>query len=122
MEEKQIHNPLGRHLLIEFWGSKTPENIEEWKKLLWEAAKASNSAPLQVAFHKFEPQGITGVVILEESHIAIHTWPEKEYIAIDIFTCGEHTDPKAGMEYLAKELSPTKIDSQFVVRGKEKND
>ncbi len=122
MVENQKHNPLGRHLLIEFWGCKAPESMKKWEEILWQAAKAAKSAPLKISMQKFEPQGITGVVILEESHIAIHTWPEKEYVAIDIFTCGEHTDPQAGMEYLAKELSPKKIDSQFVVRGKEKND
>lgn len=122
MGKKQIHNPLGRHLLIEFWGCKAPENIKKWEEILWQAAKEAKSTPLKMGFQKFDPQGVTGFVILEESHIAVHTWPEKEYIAIDIFTCGEHTDPKLGMEYLAQELAPTKIDSKFVVRGKEKND
>lgn len=122
MINNEIHSPLGRHLLIEFWGAKTIEDIDVWEDILWNAAKATKSNPLKKGFYKFEPQGVTGFVILEESHISFHTWPENEYIAIDIYTCGEHTDPQAGMEYLAEKLSPRKIVSQLIMRGKKENE
>jgi S-adenosylmethionine decarboxylase len=120
IKNNETHNPLGRHLLVEFWGAKTIEDLNQWENILWNAAKAAKSNPLKKGVHKFEPQGVTGFVILEESHISFHTWPEKEYIAIDIYTCGQHTDPLAGMESLAKELSPKRIVSQLIMRGEEK--
>ena len=119
MKNNETHNPLGRHLLVEFWGAKTIESLDQWEKILWQAAKAAKSNPLKVALHKFQPQGVTGAIILEESHITFHTWPEKRYIVLDIFTCGEHTDPQAGMDYLAKKLSPERIVSKLIIRGKE---
>ncbi|MBU4269654.1 adenosylmethionine decarboxylase [Candidatus Dependentiae bacterium] len=113
------NNYLGKHLLVEFWECNVPDDSAFWEKMLWNAAKAANSTPLKVAIQKFEPHGITGMIILAESHISAHTWPEKKYIAIDIFTCGAHTNPQAAMEYLKKELSPKRVESQFINRGKE---
>jgi len=57
------------------------------------AAKAARATIMESAFHRFEPQGVSGTVILAESHISIHTWPEKGYAAMDFYTCGDHTDP-----------------------------
>ncbi|MBD3273345.1 adenosylmethionine decarboxylase [Candidatus Dependentiae bacterium] len=119
MLKNEIPNYLGKHLLLEFWDCKTLDNSKEWEKILWQAAIEAKSTPLKIAVQKFEPQGITGMVILAESHISVHTWPEKKYVAIDVFTCGQHTQPKTAMKYLAKKLSPKKIDSQFINRGKE---
>lgn len=118
MTNNEIHNPLGRHLLVELWGVKTIEDVKEWETILFDAALASKSNPLKVALHKFEPMGVTGAIVLEESHITFHSWPEVEYIALDIFTCGKHTDPQAGLDYLIKILEPKKIHSKLVIRGK----
>ncbi|MGE4357585.1 MAG: adenosylmethionine decarboxylase [Candidatus Omnitrophota bacterium] len=108
---------LSFHLIGDF---KSPVFIEEpgkIKKILWEAAKVANNTPLKVAVHKFPGQGITGVVILAESHIAIHTWPEHGYLAIDIFTCGKNTRPYAALEYLKKVFSPKKVKIKLLKRG-----
>ena len=71
---------------------------------------------LHLKSHKFEPQGVTAVALLAESHISIHTWPENGTAVCDIFTCGDHTDPDAGVEYMRAELNATDIVKQTIVR------
>lgn len=70
------------------------------------AAENSHNTPLNVTIHKFFPRGITGVILLAESHIAIHTWPERNYISIDLFTCGDRSNPYLALEYLKKVFKP----------------
>ena len=72
------------------------------KDSLVEAAKASKCEIIKVEIHKFEPQGVTGYALLAESHISIHTWPEKGIAKCDIFTCNSNNDPLAAIEYLKK--------------------
>jgi len=64
------------------------------------AAHAANATLLDVSTHLFEPQGVTGFVLLAESHISIHTWPELGYAAVDVYTCGTSTIPEKACEYL----------------------
>jgi len=109
---------VGNHLIADFWYGKIIENPKEIKKILIEAAKASNSTPLEVVIHKFTPEGITGVVLVSESHIAIHTWPELNYMAVDIFTCGSHTFPKKAFQYLKSVFQPKKVNWREIKRGK----
>lgn len=108
----------GVHLTAEFWYGKIIESREETKGLLVKAVKAAKSKALEVMIHKFSPQGLTGVVLLAESHIAIHTWPEFNYIAIDIFTCGDKARPMRALRYLKKELKPKKVEIKEIKRGK----
>jgi len=108
----------GIHLIAEFWYGRIIEDSKELKKILIEAVKEANNTPLKVAIHKFQPQGITGVVLLAESHIAIHTWPEFNYTAIDVYTCGDKSNPERALEYLKKELQPQKVEIKKIKRGK----
>jgi len=108
----------GIHLIAEFWGGKIIEDPKEIDKILILAAKKADNAPLEVTIHKFQPQGITGVVLLAESHIAIHSWPEINYIAVDIFSCGEKATPYKAIDYLKKKFKPKKIEIQKITRGK----
>jgi S-adenosylmethionine decarboxylase len=107
----------GIHLIAEFWGGKIVDNSKKIEKILIEAAKKAKNTPLKVAIHKFSPQGITGVVLLAESHIAIHTWPEINYIAIDIFTCGKNSMPQAALSVLKKYFQPKRIKIIKMRRG-----
>ena len=68
------------------------------------AAQQSLSTLLDVTSHKFDPQGVSAVALLAESHISIHTWPENGYAAVDVFTCGDHTMPESACEHLRQEL------------------
>ena len=83
---------LGRHLVVEMYDCdiKVLDSINLIRQALLEAARAANSTVLGDYFHKFYPQGVTGVVVVAESHLSIHTWPEYGFAAVDIFTCGEH--------------------------------
>ncbi|OIP76270.1 MAG: S-adenosylmethionine decarboxylase proenzyme [Parcubacteria group bacterium CG2_30_36_18] len=108
----------GIHLIAEFWGGKIIEDPKEIDKILILAAKKADNTPLEVTIHKFQPQGITGVVLLAESHIAIHSWPEINYVAVDIFTCGEKAIPYKAIDYLKKKFKPKKVEIQKITRGK----
>jgi len=115
--KKENKNFYSFHLICDFKLPKFIEDKTKIKNILWKAAQVANNTPLKVAVHKFPSQGITGVVILAESHIAIHSWPEYRYLAIDIFTCGKNTRPYAALEYLKKVFSPKKIKIRMIKRG-----
>jgi len=108
---------LGIHLIAEFWGGKIIENSKEVEEILIGATKSAQNTPLKIAVHKFNPQGITGVVLLAESHIALHLWPEFNYLAIDIFTCGDKAKPFKALQYLRKKFKPKKVQVYKIKRG-----
>ena len=83
---------------------------------LFHASIASNSEILKIDFHKFYPQGVTGYALLADSHLSIHTWPEKGVAKCDIFTCGEQCEPESAVEYLSKWLSSTNTKSKWYER------
>ena len=107
----------GIHLVAEFWGGKIIEDSKKIERILILAAKKANNTPLEVTIHKFSPQGITGVVLLAESHIALHLWSEFNYLAIDIFTCGDKAIPEKALEYFKKVFKPKKVVIQKIKRG-----
>jgi len=86
------------------------------------AAKAARATIMESAFHRFEPQGVSGTVILAESHLSIHTWPEKGYAAMDFYTCGDHTDPWLACDYAAEALCAKSVLTTEFKRGIEKSD
>ncbi len=112
-----IQKHMGIHLLVEFWDGKIIDSSAKLKKVLIESARKANNTPLEVAIHKFSPQGITGVILLAESHIALHAWPEKKYIGIDIFTCGAKAKPYLALKYFKKVFAPKKYKVQEQKRG-----
>ncbi|MBZ9657440.1 adenosylmethionine decarboxylase [Mesorhizobium sp. ESP-6-4] len=98
----------GLHLLVDFWECRGLRDAEEIGHALREAAAACGATVLDVMLHNFgESGGVTGVALLAESHISIHTWPETGYAAIDIFTCG-HCDPRKALPVLDKWFSPAR--------------
>ncbi|MCD6106767.1 MAG: S-adenosylmethionine decarboxylase proenzyme [Caldisericaceae bacterium] len=113
----------GKHILMDVSGCN-PEilnNLELLKSILKEAAEYANAIVLDVAFHHFTPQGVSGVVVISESHLSIHTWPEYGYAALDFYTCGD-ADPKTACEYVAEKLSATYIQTTEIKRGMKKNE
>jgi len=121
IQEMEIKDETGVssvHLIADFISPRNKiEDAGEIEQLLYEAAKAAKNTPLKTAIHKFPVQGVTGVILLAESHIAIHTWPEHDYISIDIFTCGKTTKPYNALEYLKKKFSPREIKVKEIKRG-----
>ncbi|MDD5347531.1 MAG: adenosylmethionine decarboxylase [Candidatus Omnitrophica bacterium] len=106
------------HLIADFISPQHfVEEPEELETILYEAAYVAKNTPLKSCIHKFPGQGITGVLVLAESHIAIHTWPEHDYIAVDLFTCGRHTQPHKALEYLKRKFLPAKVRVRDIDRG-----
>jgi S-adenosylmethionine decarboxylase len=87
--------------------------------LLYKATQESKSTLLNLAVHKFDPQGVTCVAMLAESHISIHTWPEKGMAVCDVFTCGDSTEPEKAVEYMQEQLKATDIVSNQFERPLE---
>lgn len=112
-------NFMSQHHIAEFDGCPFELiNDEVYVKISMEsAAIEANATILNSYIHKFSPQGVSGVLVLAESHLSIHTWPELNYAAIDIFTCGEHTDPLMALYFLQLRLKPTKFHSYKIDRG-----
>lgn len=97
---------LGKHLLIELkeCNSEILKNINEVRKVMVSAAKEAGATIIDISFREFSPFGISGIVVIAESHLTIHTWPEYSYAAVDIFTCGDIIKPEIAAAYLIKEL------------------
>ena len=81
------------------------------------AALAAGAEVREVAFHKFSPQGVSGVVVISESHLAIHTWPELGYAAVDVFTCGEEVDPWRACNYICDRFGAQRVEATEQMRG-----
>ena len=86
------------------------------RNVLANAAQLSESTLLDISSHKFSPCGVTAVALLAESHISIHTWPENGMAVCDVFTCGEHTSPRAASTYMFEALSATDHVSETFTR------
>ncbi len=110
---------LGRHLLIEYYNCNEEilKNHELVEKYMNEAAKISGATIVNSVFHHFNPYGVSGAVIIQESHLSIHTWPEYGYAAVDVFTCGDNVNPWAAFEYLEKVFESQKAESSEEPRG-----
>jgi len=121
----------GRHLVVEYIGCDFDalNNMDEIRELMERAARAAQMTIVTSVFHLFEPQGVTGVVVLEESHLSIHTWPEIGYAAVDFYTCGggepssAHDVLKAGLQAqsfqmldIERGLSPQGVSSSMRLR------
>ncbi len=95
---------LGRHILVEFMNCKADvlNDVSVIEKAMVEAAQIAGATVINSTFHHFSPYGVSGVVVIQESHLAIHTWPEYRYAAVDLFTCGDTVDPWVSFEHLKK--------------------
>jgi len=110
---------LGQHLLVEYYNCN-PEILDDVagiEKRMNEAALACGATIVNSTFHRFEPWGVSGVVVIAESHLAIHTWPEYGYASVDLYTCGEDIQPDAAYEFLKEALQAEITETQFLRRG-----
>ena len=112
----------GIHIIIDLWDCNFVNKIIPLRKMIKEAVKLSKANILHLHMHRFgKEQGISGVAVLAESHISVHTWPERKYIAFDIFMCGD-TCPELASEYLIKTLKPKRKKIEIIKRGITKID
>ncbi|MDE0771732.1 MAG: adenosylmethionine decarboxylase [Salibacteraceae bacterium] len=112
---------LGLHILMEFYDC-SPTVLDDEKRLeelMLEAAEKASATIIKSVFHKFSPQGVTGVVVVAESHLAIHTWPENQYAAVDFFTCNDKMDHEKAQLHLKNGLLSNREVIKLVARGTE---
>ncbi len=114
---------LGRHMLVEFMGCDEGRlaDLELISEAMLRAAREAGATILTHRFHRFGGpeggQGISGAVIISESHLAIHTWPEHAYAAVDLFTCGESVDPFRAQAVLREALGAQEDHTRVLERG-----
>ena len=110
---------LGRHVILEYYGCPT-EKLNERdfvEEVLVGAAKSMRASLVSVHFHQFNPHGVSGAVVISESHLTIHTWPEYGYAAIDVFTCGDVIDPWQAHAYMKEHFEPKRDSIMEFKRG-----
>lgn len=110
---------MGRHVIAELWGCSANKlnDMQSIERMMVNAALESGAEVREVAFHKFAPQGVSGVVIISESHLTIHSFPEHGYASIDVYTCGDRIDPNVACDFITKALGATRLESIEVPRG-----
>jgi S-adenosylmethionine decarboxylase proenzyme len=108
-----------RHILIELHGcpAERLNDAEGIQRAMLAAAVASGATVIATNFHRFSPLGVSGVVLIAESHLTIHTWPERGYAAVDVFTCGTSVDPWAAYASLKDELGASSGEAVEMSRG-----
>ncbi|MFC4769056.1 adenosylmethionine decarboxylase [Effusibacillus consociatus] len=97
---------MGRHVIAELWGCD-PEilnDMEQVERIMVNAALNSGAEVREVTFHKFTPHGVSGVVIISESHLTIHSFPEHGYASVDVYTCGDRIDPQIACDFITQGL------------------
>jgi S-adenosylmethionine decarboxylase len=112
-------NALGRHILAEYYGCdiKILNDVELIEHYMRDAVLKSGATIIDSTFHRFNPHGVSGVVVIAESHMALHTWPEHGYAAVDFFTCGDRVDPWKAFTYISNKLKSSKSSSREIMRG-----
>ena len=111
---------LGRHMTVEFCDCepKTLADVKLMEQIFLRAAEKSGATVIESNFHEFKPQGVSGVVVISESHFAVHAWPEYDYAAVDLFTCGDNVDFDVATEVIGKGLKSAQwIVSSVMNRG-----
>lgn len=113
------YSTFGRHVAIDVWGVEFERlnSAEFLKNHMVEAAEACGATVLSIQAQQFEPQGATVLVMLSESHISIHTYPERGFAALDCYTCGETVDPQIAIDYMVSVLQPEKFYVKKLIRG-----
>ncbi|MFQ5693175.1 MAG: adenosylmethionine decarboxylase [Nitrospinota bacterium] len=111
---------LGRHLLVEYFDCDREilNDVSRIEEAMTLAADQSGATIVNSVFHLFNPHGVSGVVVIAESHLAIHTWPEHGFAAADFFSCGEEVVPEAALESLQKTLKAASYQCREVLRGR----
>ena len=108
---------IGRHLILEMWGCENLNSVEATEQALREMVDALDVTLLDMKVYPFSPFGITGMAIVSESHLVIHTWPEYGYAAVDLFTCGARREPAAAVPVLRKHFDPERVQVMEMTRG-----
>ncbi|PWU68186.1 adenosylmethionine decarboxylase [Gracilibacillus dipsosauri] len=110
---------MGRHVIAELWNCNLDilNDLDRLEKTFVNAALKAGAEIREVAFHKFAPFGVSGVVIISESHLTIHSFPEHGYASIDVYTCGDIIDPHIAVKFIEEKLEAKTVEKLEVPRG-----
>jgi len=109
---------LGQHVIIELWGCNDSINDAGLvRTAMLNAVEAAHATLLDLNVHTFSPHGVTGVAVLSESHLSVHSWPEYGYVAADVFTCGDTTQPRLAADVLRRAFGATRCEVKEIIRG-----
>ena len=115
---------IGHHYIVEASGCNADfiGKVENVEQVLVQAAEIAGVQVWSISFHRFNPNGVSGVVVISESHLSVHTWPEYRYVALDIFTCGGSAKPEKAVEWALRKFGATSVHITEVTRGLEEGD
>ena len=121
---KTPHSPIGHHYIVEASGcdAKVIGSVEKVQQILVKAAEIAGAHVWSISFSKFPPHGVSGVVVISESHISTHTWPERKYAALDIYTCGSNVDPEKAVVYALEAFGASTSHITEITRGIDEGD
>jgi S-adenosylmethionine decarboxylase proenzyme len=119
IEQPEPRAVFGSQVVLDLYECETThlDDLAWVKATLVNAARAAGATIVETVFHKFSPWGISGVVVIAESHLAIHIWPENRYAAIDVFTCGENVRMDVASAFLKREFRARRSVQKRFVRG-----
>ena len=119
-----VHSPIGHHYIVEASGCdpKVIGNVAKVQQILVKAAEVSGASVWSISFSKFPPSGVSGVVVISESHLSTHTWPEKGYAALDIYTCGANVKPEKAVFYAVEAFGAETSHITEITRGLDEKD
>jgi S-adenosylmethionine decarboxylase len=114
-----VKKALGLHIIADLYGVKGDliDKVEDIKDLLEGAVEYAQLTKISSHYHQFQPHGATGVVLIAESHLSIHTWPELGIATVDVYTCGDPEQCKKAIDYIIEKLKPTKVEMKIFDRG-----
>lgn len=112
---------LGTHMLVDLYGcpGELLNDFERLQEVTLRACREAGATVLESRFRTFEPQGVSGIVLVAESHLSFHAWPEYGYLALDFFTCGHEVRPETAMEVFIEAFRPERWESSLHPRGRK---
>jgi len=115
---------VGHHYIVEGSGcdGDVISRVERVEQIMVRAAEVADVQVWAISFHRFQPTGVSGVVVISESHLSVHTWPELSYVALDIFTCGDRAKPEAAVQHALKAFGASNMHITEVTRGLDEKD
>lgn len=118
------YSTYGRHIALDVWGVdfSVLDDVDFLKQIMIDAAVISRAEVLSFTYKKFEPNGCTVLILVSESHLSIHTYPEEGFAAIDCYTCGMKVDPQIAINYIIEQLKPLKMYTKTLIRGSNEID
>jgi len=121
---KTAHSPIGHHYIVEASGcdARVIGSVEKVQQILVKAAEIAGAHVWAISFSKFPPHGVSGVVVISESHISTHTWPEMGYAALDIYTCGANVKPDKAVVYAVEAFKAETSHITEITRGIDEGD